>query len=148
VSDSIASPSARSRGWNITAQSISWLGDADLDARATVLVSIATDHPSFSALERAVRDGDPDSAHAVVRATPMPHAMLDALASCCVAAAPSRSMELAAGLGAPDLRWSRALSRALGTHERGSITGSRGAPLPVFFAPEQGLSANGLVDRR
>lgn len=145
MNDSDAPSSARSRGWNLAPQRISWLGDADLGARATVRVSVAADHPSFSALERAVREGDPDAAHAVVRSIPMPHAMLDALASSCVAAARARSTELATGLGAPDLRWSRALSRALGAHARPSTASPRSAPLPVLFEPEQGLSANGLV---
>ncbi len=97
------------RGLHFVDDAVEWSGPVDSDA-ADRLVEWRWPQSA-----PAVRDGDPRAVDELVRSSVMPLPLLDALAAHCVARDRAGCRSLVTG-GAPgDLRWLRALVRALGS---------------------------------
>lgn len=90
-------------------------GPLDLDAPSpTVTFRVSRALREGAALALAYERADPVAIDAALREIALPLAAIDVLARRCVDAHREASEALAAGESAPDVRWMRALSRALG----------------------------------
>lgn len=117
-------PAATSPEVRITDDALTYRGPIDLDEGGPVVEHVfARSRPEVEALVLGYTRADPRAIDGVVRALPMSLGMIDALAMRCVERSPDASAALAAGEGAPDVRWMRALARSHG-------------PAPVRREPE------------
>lgn len=99
----------------ITDDELVYRGPIDLGADSVAITfRAARSSRSTESLAAAFDHGDPHLANEVVRSTPLPLAVIELLARRCNEASPEASAALAAGEGAPDVRWMRALSTTFG----------------------------------
>lgn len=127
---------------SVTDDAFTYRGPIDLGAASIAITFRASrSEPSGAALARAFDEADPRLSNDVVRSTPLPLAVVDVLARRCVERNRDACEPLAAGESAPDVRWMRALSRALGAQSPSSPNPARRAKPVVSLEDKQRVMA-------